>query len=90
MASSNFRVRTCALPRLLIKLAQLFELDLQSFTTNADDDTIGNLMEVFGDPLFARSAHRDDCENERTSRRQNPRPVRSGPLLRLNPPDGSA
>jgi predicted transcriptional regulator/DNA-binding XRE family transcriptional regulator len=37
---------------MLIRLAQLFQLDLSSFA--ADDDTaIGNdLLEVFGDPLF--------------------------------------
>src|SRR6266545_8003026 len=37
---------------LLIKLAQLFQIDFQALAGDADHDTIGDLMEVFGDDLF--------------------------------------
>lgn len=37
---------------LLIKLATLFDLDLQSFADDSDDRLAGELMEVFADPVF--------------------------------------
>src|SRR6478672_11484185 len=37
---------------ILIKLAQLFGVDLQTFATDEDARTISELMEVFADPLF--------------------------------------
>lgn len=37
---------------LLIKLAQLFQIDLQSFAVNEDVRLTADLLEVFDDPLF--------------------------------------
>ncbi len=37
---------------LLLKLAQLFQLDLKEFAAESDAQLIVDLMEVFGDPLF--------------------------------------
>src|SRR3954470_22922605 len=37
---------------LLIKLAQLFELDLTSFASDHDARLVSDLLEAFGDPLF--------------------------------------
>ncbi len=37
---------------LLIKLAQLFEVDLASFSASEDQQLVSELMEVFADPLF--------------------------------------
>src|SRR6185295_7291364 len=37
---------------VLIRLAQVFELDLKSFAGEHDARTVADLLEVFGDPLF--------------------------------------
>ncbi len=37
---------------LLIKLAQMFNLDLQSFTVDDQAQMVGDLMEAFADPMF--------------------------------------
>src|SRR5277367_5586770 len=37
---------------LLIRLAQTFQLDLQSFATSDDSRLFADLLEAFGDPLF--------------------------------------
>src|SRR5271165_4127067 len=37
---------------LLIRLAQTFRLDLQSFATSDDSRLVADLHEAFGDPLF--------------------------------------
>src|SRR5258708_5263361 len=37
---------------LLIKLAQIFEIDLTSFATEHDIRLVGDLLEAFSDPLF--------------------------------------
>ena len=37
---------------MLIKLAQLFELDLSTFDTGGDASIVSDLREAFGDPLF--------------------------------------
>lgn len=37
---------------LLLRLAQEFDLDLQDFASNADDQLQADLMEAFGDPVF--------------------------------------
>ena len=37
---------------LLIKLAQLFHLDIAAFSADDDQRLVDNLLEVFGDPLF--------------------------------------
>lgn len=37
---------------LLLKLAGIFDLNLQSFAPDSDESLNSNLMEVFGDPLF--------------------------------------
>lgn len=37
---------------LLIRLAQLFEIDLQTFSEDESAHVAGDLLEVFGDPLF--------------------------------------
>ena len=37
---------------LLIKLAQMFNLDLQSFAIDDEAQVIGDLMEAFADPMF--------------------------------------
>ncbi|MDI1476150.1 helix-turn-helix transcriptional regulator [Polyangium sp. y55x31] len=37
---------------MLIKLAQLFELDLSTFGTGGDASIVSDLREAFGDPLF--------------------------------------
>jgi hypothetical protein len=37
---------------LLIKVAEIFHLDLKSFSTEEDARRVANLLEVFGDPLF--------------------------------------
>ena len=37
---------------LLIKMAQLFEVDLQSFAADEQGELQADLMEVFGDPIF--------------------------------------
>ncbi|MDC0746292.1 helix-turn-helix domain-containing protein [Polyangium mundeleinium] len=37
---------------MLIKLAQLFELDLSTFGTSGDVSIVSDLREAFGDPLF--------------------------------------
>lgn len=37
---------------LLIKLAQLFQLDLQAFGAEDDQELTSSLMEAFGDPVF--------------------------------------
>ncbi len=37
---------------LLIRLAQIFELDLRSLSTESDARAGADLLEVFGDPLF--------------------------------------
>ena len=37
---------------LLIKLAQEFQIDLQSFASDAADGVHSHLMEVFSDPMF--------------------------------------
>lgn len=39
---------------LLIKLAQTFDVELQSFATDADSRLVADLMEALGDPLFER------------------------------------
>lgn len=37
---------------LLLKLAQIFQIDLKEFATETDAQLVSDLMEVFGDPLF--------------------------------------
>src|SRR5688572_24157782 len=37
---------------LLIRLAQIFQLDLSTFATSDDARLVADLLEVFGDPLF--------------------------------------
>jgi len=37
---------------LLIKLAQLFQLDISAFSADDDGQLVDDLLEVFGDPLF--------------------------------------
>src|SRR3954452_4328397 len=37
---------------LLIKLAQLFDIDLHAFATDEDSRLIADLVEAFADPLF--------------------------------------
>ena len=37
---------------LLLKLAQLFKIDLKEFAAETDAQLVSDLMEVFGDPLF--------------------------------------
>ncbi len=37
---------------LLIRLAELFHLDLRQFSTSSDARAIADLLEVFGDPVF--------------------------------------
>lgn len=37
---------------VLIKLAQLFQVDLQTFASDEEGELVGELMEVFGDPIF--------------------------------------
>lgn len=37
---------------LLIKLAQMFNLDIQAFAVDDEAQTIGDLLEAFADPLF--------------------------------------
>ncbi len=37
---------------LLIRLAQIFQLDLQSFAASDDSRVVADLLEAFGDPLF--------------------------------------
>lgn len=37
---------------LLIRLAQLFQLDLSSFASSADSQLASDLLEAFGDPIF--------------------------------------
>ena len=39
-------------PLLLLKLAGHFELDLRAFAQGADARVLGELLEVFGDPVF--------------------------------------
>lgn len=39
---------------LLIKLAQLFDVNLQSFALDEDSRLVADLMEVLGDPMFDR------------------------------------
>jgi len=42
-----------ALPApLLIKIAEVFDLDLKALSTEQDARTVADLMEVFGDPIF--------------------------------------
>jgi predicted transcriptional regulator/transcriptional regulator with XRE-family HTH domain len=43
--------RTLTLP-LLLKLGELFEIDLQSFSGNEEAQLLADLTEVFGDPVF--------------------------------------
>ncbi|MEL6187373.1 MAG: helix-turn-helix transcriptional regulator, partial [Myxococcota bacterium] len=43
--------RTLSAP-VLIKLAQLFDLDLQAFAQDDHDQTVADLMEVLSDPMF--------------------------------------
>ena len=43
--------RTLTAP-LLIKLTEHFDVDLKTFTQGADTRLLGELMEVFGDPVF--------------------------------------
>ncbi|MED5464823.1 MAG: short-chain fatty acyl-CoA regulator family protein [Myxococcota bacterium] len=38
--------------QLLIKIAQAFQVDLQSFASDESDRMVSDLMEAFGDPLF--------------------------------------
>ena len=37
---------------LLIKIAEIFELDLKALSTEQDARTVADLMELFGDPIF--------------------------------------
>ena len=37
---------------LLVRLAELFHLDLKQFSTSSDARAVADLLEVFGDPLF--------------------------------------
>src|SRR5512137_2160486 len=37
---------------LLIKIAEIFELDLKALSTEQDARTVADLIEVFGDPIF--------------------------------------
>jgi predicted transcriptional regulator len=37
---------------LLLKLAEIFKVDLKAFSTEDDARRVANLLEVFGDPLF--------------------------------------
>jgi len=37
---------------LLIKIAEIFDLDLKALSTEQDARTVADLMEVFGDPIF--------------------------------------
>ncbi len=39
---------------LLIRLAELFRLDLKQFSADADARSVADLLEVFGDPLFEK------------------------------------
>jgi predicted transcriptional regulator/transcriptional regulator with XRE-family HTH domain len=41
---------------ILLKLAEHLEVDLKDFTAQADARLLGELMEVFGDPLFDEAA----------------------------------
>lgn len=41
---------------LLIKLAQLFDVDVRSFATDDEARTVADLMEAFADPLFEEHA----------------------------------
>ncbi len=37
---------------VLIKIAQLFQVDLQTFSSDEEGELLSQLMEVFGDPIF--------------------------------------
>ena len=40
---------------LVLKLARLFDLDLQAFDEDEEERTLAGLREVFADPLFERA-----------------------------------
>ena len=41
---------------LLIRLAQIFQLDLHAFATSDDSRLVADLLEAFGDPIFEATA----------------------------------
>src|SRR5207237_10745454 len=41
---------------LLVRVAQIFKMDLQSFADDSSSRLAGDLQEVFGDPLFEEHA----------------------------------
>lgn len=50
-------------PPLLVKLRDLFEIDLQAFSGNEEAQLLAEVMEVFGDPLFRDDRlRREDLE----------------------------
>ncbi len=52
LQTSSSRTAVAPRPLLLIKLAQLFEMDLHAFGGEGDARMVNDLMEAFADPLF--------------------------------------
>lgn len=49
LIENNHRALTAA---LLIRVSELFDVDVRSFVAEGDDKAVADLQEVFGDPLF--------------------------------------
>src|SRR5262245_17469891 len=56
--------------QLLIKIAQLFNVDLQSFATDDEGQVVSDLMEAFSDPMF--EAHQLTSADVRELATKNP------------------
>lgn len=64
---------------LLLKLADVLQFDLKTFSTDADTRRIGELLEVFGDPLFDE----DEVTTQEVRELAAASPVLSGAVVRL-------
>src|SRR5687767_13420975 len=64
---------------LLIKLAEILQFDLKTFSTDDDTRRTGELIEVFADPLFDA----DDVTTQEVRELVATSPVLSGAIVRL-------
>jgi len=64
---------------LLLKLAEILRVDLKTFSTDQDTQRIGELLEVFADPLFDD----DEVTTQEVRELAAVAPVVSGAIVRL-------
>ena len=64
---------------LLLKLAEIFRLDLKTFSSDQDTRRVGELLELFGDPLFDD----DEVTTQEVRELAGSSPVLSAAIVRL-------